>query len=202
VKISKIEPQKRNKTRSTIYINGKFAFGLSNEILLKYDLNDGDEIDDDLIQNVLLAQERQRIRERAFRILRYRRRTVKELKARLLRLGFENNLVDDVLEELVQDKTLDDTIFAEAFAADYTKLKPKGNIFIRRELTKKGISEEIIENLIQGRDERFLVEEFIQKKLARFNLKDPKDKRRIIQRLLTRGFTPSVVYEVLNAYAK
>lgn len=202
MKISKIEPQKRNKTRSTIYINGKFAFGLSNEILLKYDLNDGDEIDDDLIQNVLLAQERQRIRERAFRILRYRRRTVKELKARLLRLGFENNLVDDVLEELVQDKTLDDTIFAEAFAADYTKLKPKGNIFIRRELTKKGISEEIIENLIQGRDERFLVEEFIQKKLARFNLKDPKDKRRIIQRLLTRGFTPSVVYEVLNAYAK
>lgn len=202
MKISKIEPQKRNKTRSTIYINGKFAFGLSNEILLKYDLNDGDEIDDDLIQNVLLAQERQRIRERAFRILRYRRRAVKELKARLLRLGFENNLVDDVLEELVQDKTLDDTIFAEAFAADYTKLKPKGNIFIRRELTKKGISEEIIENLIQGRDERFLVEEFIQKKLARFNLKDPKDKRRIIQRLLTRGFTPSVVYEVLNAYAK
>ncbi|KPK62539.1 hypothetical protein AMJ83_10515 [candidate division WOR_3 bacterium SM23_42] len=202
MKISKIEPQKRNKTRSTIYINGKFAFGLSNEIVLKYDLNEGGEIDDDLIQNVLLAQERQRIRERAFRILRYRRRTVQELKTRLLRLGFENNLVDDVLEELVQDKTLDDTIFAEAFAADYTKLKPKGNIFIRRELAKRGISTEIIENLIQGRDERFLVEEFIQKKLARFNLKDPKDKRRLIQRLLTRGFTPRIVYEVVNAYEK
>ena len=202
MKISKIEPQKRNKTRSTIYINGKFAFGLSNEIILKYDLNVGDEIDDDLIQNVLLAQERQGIRDRAFRILRYRRRTVQELTTRLLRLGFEISLIKDVLEEFIHDKTLDDEAFAEAFVADYTKLKPKGNIFISRELAKRGISKEITENLIQGRDERCLVEEFIKKKLARFDHKDPTDKRKIIQRLLTRGFTPHVVYEVLNEHEK
>lgn len=202
MKISKIEPQKRNKTRSTIHINGKFAFGLSNEIILKYDLNEEDEIDDDLIQNVLLAQERQKIRERAFRILRYRRRSVQELKTRLLKHGFEDNLVNEILEEFIQDNTLDDTSFAEAFTADYTKLKPKGNIFIRRELAKRGISREVIEDLVQRRDERFLVEEFMQKKLARFDIKDPKDKRKMIQRLLRRGFTPNVVYDVLNEHDK
>jgi regulatory protein len=202
VKISKIEPQKRNKTRSTIHIDGKFAFGLSNEIVLKYDLHTGDEIDDDLIQNVLLAQERQKIRDRAFRILRYRRRTVQELRNRLLKLGFEDNLVNDVLDEFIQDNTLDDTSFAEAFAADYTKLKPKGNIFIKRELAKRGISEETIANLIQKRDERRLVKEFIQKKSTWFDIKDSKDKRKMVQHLLRRGFTPGVVYEVLNAYEK
>lgn len=202
MKISKIEPQKRSKTRSTIYINGKFAFGLSNEIILKYDLHGGDEIDDELIQNVLLSQERQKIRERAFRILRYRRRTVKELRTRLLRLGFESQLIDDVLGELIHDKTLDDAAFAEAFAADYTKLKPRGNVFMRRELARKGISKETIENLIQRRDERFLIEDFIRKKLASFNLKNPKDKQKVIQRLLRRGFTPHVVYEAISAYEK
>ena len=202
MKISKIEPQKRNKTRSTIYINDKFAFGLSNEVILKHDLHEGDELDDDIIKNVLLAQERQKIRDRAFRILRYRRRTVQELKTKLLSLGFEDNLVSDILEEFVQDKTLDDTSFAEAFIADYTKLNPKGNIFIRRELKRRGISGEVIENLIEKREEKLLIEQFIQKKLARFNLKDPRDKRKIIRRLLTRGFTPRVVYDVLNAYEK
>ncbi len=202
MKISKIEPQKRNKTRSTIHINGKFAFGLSNEIVLKYDLHTGDEIDNDLIQNVLLAQERQKVRDRAYRILRYRRRSVQEMRTRLLKLGFEEDLVNEVLDEFIKDSTLDDTNFAEAFAADYTKLKPKGNIFIRRELAKRGISKETIENLIQKRDEKLLVEEFFQKKLAHFDIKDPKDKQKIIQRLLRRGFTPGVVYDVVNAHEK
>jgi regulatory protein len=124
------------------------------------------------------------------------------MKTRLLKIGFEENLVNDVLDELVQDNTLDDATFAEAFAADYTKLKPKGNIFIRRELAKRGISAETIENLIKQRDEKLLVEEFIEKKLARFDIKNPKEKRKIIQHLLRRGFTPGVVYDVVNAYGK
>ena len=202
MKISKIEPQKRNKTRSTIYINGNFAFGLSNEIILKYDLHEEDEIDDDLIQNVLLARERQKIRERAFRILRYRRRTVQELRTRLLKVGFEEKLVNEIIKEFIQDKTLDDVTFAQAFATDYTKLKPKGNIFIKRELAKRGISGEVIEDLMQKRDERSLVEEFVQKKLTRFDIKNLKDKRKMIQHLLRRGFTPGVVYEVINSYEK
>ena len=60
----------------------------------------------------------------------------------------------------------------------------------------------MIENLIEKREEKLLVEDFVQRKLARFNLKDPKDKHKIIQRLLTRGFTPRVVYDVLNEYEK
>ena len=47
-----------------------------------------------------------------------------------------------------------------------------------------------------------LFEEFIQKKLTRFDIKDSKDKRKMVQHLLRRGFTPGVVYEVLNAYEK
>jgi regulatory protein len=124
------------------------------------------------------------------------------LRTKLLKIGFEENLVNEILDEFIQDKTLDDTTFAEAFTTDYTKLKPKGNIFIKRELAKRGISDEVIEDLIQKRDERRLVEEFIQKKLTRFDVRDLKDKRKMIQHLLRRGFTPGVVYEVINSYEK
>lgn len=202
MKISKIEPQKKNKKRSTIYINGDFAFGLSNEILLKFDLHEGDPIDENIIQNVLLEQEKQRIRERALRILAYRKRSVEELKTRLMKIGFDKDLVSEIIEGFVRDSVLNDDDFTEAFVADYTTLKPKGNIFISRELAKKGISQQAIQNVLRMRDENQIVKDFLQKKLAHFNLKNPKDRQKVLRRLLSRGFTPRVVYGLLDSHEK
>lgn len=198
MKISKIEPQKKNKNRSTIFIDGKFAFGLSNEIVVKFGLTSGDELDNDLIKNVLLEQEKQKIRGRALRFLHYRKRSVQELTDRLLRIGFDRSLVEGVVKELVADNTLDDRDFAESFIADHTKLKPKGNIFLRRELDKMGVSKELVDRLVRSRDERHVIEDFMDKKLARFKLSDPKDRRAVLRRLLARGFTPGVVYDAVN----
>lgn len=198
MKISKITPQKKNKKRSTIHINGHYAFGLSNEIVLRYDLHEGSEIDDELIHNVLLAQEKQKIRERALRILHYRMRSVQEMKMRLLRLGFDSTMVNEILDEFVQDNTLSDKNFAEAFLADYTNLKPKGNIFVNQELRKRGIHPEVIQDLMRNRDEKQLALDFLNKKLRGFDLSNPKDRQKVIRRLLSRGFTPSVVYETVR----
>ena len=198
MKISKITPQKKNKKRSTVYINGDYAFGLSNEIVLKFDLHEGDEIDDAIIKNVLLEQEKQRIRERGLRLLRYRIRSVKELTTRLLRIGFDENLVNEVIDEFTQDNTLNDEEFAAAFVADHTELKPKGDIFIRRELMKKGISAEIIDKMIGTRDEGEIVKGLLRKKLFRFDLNNAKDRQKVLRRLLSRGFTPSVVYDKIR----
>ena len=198
MKISKITPQKKNKKRSTIHINGHYAFGLSNEIVVKFDLHEGSEIDDGLIQDVLLAQEKQKIRERALRILHYRIRSVQEMKTRLLRLGFDGTMVNEIIEEFVSDNTLNDESFAQAFVADYTNLKPKGNIFVNRELLKKGIPPTTIQELIRSRDEKKLARNFLHKKLQHFDLNDPKDRQKVMRRLLSRGFTPSIVYEVVS----
>jgi regulatory protein len=198
VKISKITPQKKNKRRSTIYINGEYAFGLSNEIVLKCDLHEGDAIDDATIQDVLLEQEKQRIRERGLRLLYYRKRSVKEMKKRLLAVGFDENMVNGVIDEFIQDNTLNDDDFAEAFVADHTDLKPKGNIFIRRELMRKGISQGIIDKVILNRDEGEIVAGLLHKKLSRFDLTNVKDRQKVVRHLLSRGFTPSIVYDKIR----
>ena len=200
MKISKIEPQKKNRTRSTVYVNGQFAFGISNELLVKYDIHEGDAIDDDFMQNMLMAKEKERIRARAFRLLHYRNRAVNELKDRLLKIGFDQNLIEQVIDELIQDKTLDDENFTQSFIADYTKLRKKGNIFIRHELMKKGVARELIDRQLLKRDEKGIAAEYIRTKLSGFNLSRPKDRQKALRRLLTRGFTPSVAYEVLNEH--
>ncbi|MCK5258809.1 MAG: RecX family transcriptional regulator [Thermoplasmatales archaeon] len=198
MKISKIQPQTRNKNRCSIYIDGEFRFGLTNDLVVKYNLNTGNEITDEEIKNILLQEEKVKIRSRAYKILHYRERSIKELKHRLLHIGFDQLLVDEVIDDFVSDKTLDDERFARAFVSDYTKLKPKGNRFIYNELIKKGISKEVITELISGRDEKELIKNFIQKKLSNFNKTNFKERQKMIRRLLNRGFTPSIVYEIIN----
>ncbi len=202
MKISKIEPQKKNKRRSSIYINGDFAFGLSNEVLLRFDLHEGDPIDEDKIQNVLLEQEKQIIRERAHRILRYRKRSAAELESRLMKAGFDTVQVKEIVEEFIRDNALNDDDFAESFVADYTNLKPKGNIFIIRELKKRGIPQNIIDKVLRSRDEEQVIKDFLRKKLSHFDVKNLKERQKVLRRLLSRGFTPGVVYSILDSHEK
>ena len=202
MKISKIETQKKNRKRSSVYIDGKFAFGISNEILIRFDLHEDEEIDEDLIQNVLLAKEKQQIRNRAYRLLHYRNRATKELRDRLLKVGFEQALIQEVIDEMIENNTLDDKNFAEAFVADYTKLRTKGNIFIRRELTKKGVAGDIIESLVKNRDEKSIADDYMRRKLSHLDITKPKDRQKALRRMLTHGFTPAVAYEVIKDHEK
>ncbi|UCD05434.1 MAG: RecX family transcriptional regulator [candidate division WOR-3 bacterium] len=202
MKISKIETQKKNRKRSSVYIDGKFAFGISNEILLRFDIHEGEEIDEDLIQSVLLAKEKQQIRNRAYRLLHYRNRAIKELKDRLLKVGFDPALIQEVIDEMIENNTLDDRNFAESFVADYTKLRAKGNIFIRHELTKKGVASDVIEGLVKDRDEKSIADEYMCKKLSHLDMAKPKDRQKALRRMLTHGFTPAVAYEVIRDHEK
>jgi regulatory protein len=200
VKISKIEPQKKNKKRCSIYIDGQFRFGLSKELVLKFDVKEDDEITETQINDILLQEEKGKIRNRAFKILRFRQRSITELRKRLISIGFDTPLVDDVIEELRADNTLNDEQFAQAFIGDYTSLKPKVNKFIVRELLKRGIAKDIILELIDNRDERTLIKCFIEKKLSHFDKTKPKERQKIIRRLLYHGFTPDIIYDVINEY--
>ncbi|MGB3479766.1 MAG: RecX family transcriptional regulator [bacterium] len=198
MKISKIEPQKKNRKRCSIFIDGEFRFGLPKEIVLQHGLYEGVEITDREIDEIVHHADKAKILERAFKILHYRERSVKELRDRLMRIGFDNSLVDEVIDELIADKTLDDERFARAFVNDYTRLKPKGNRFILSELIRKGVDREIITNLLDARDEGELIRIYIEKKTSNLDMKNPKERQKLVRRLLVRGFTPSIVYEIIK----
>lgn len=198
MKISKIEPQKRNSRRCSIYCDGEYKFGLTKDIVLKYDLKEGDEITDDEIKNILLEEEKQKIKQRAFRLLNFRARSAHELKNRLLKIGFDSALVDTVIEDFLEDNTLDDEHFAKAFINDYTTVHTKGNIFIVRELKKKGLPQDTIMKMLETRDEKTLIKDFINKKLTHLNKHVPKERQKIIRRLMSRGFTPETIFGVIN----
>ena len=171
---------------------------MTKDLVLKYDLSEDREITEDEIQNVLLHDEKEKIKSSAYRLLSYRERSAREMRERLLRVGYDSSLVEEVIHNLIADDTLNDERFASLFVKDYTNLKPKGNRFIVHELTKKGIARETIEKVLTTRDERELMQQFMQRKLKSLDAHDFKDRQKIARRLLQRGFTPHIVYDVLN----
>ncbi len=198
MKISAIKPQKKNKNRCSIFIDGEYRFGLSKDIVIKYDLHEGDDIDETHISAVLLQEEKEKVRTRAFKILQFRQRSVYELSTRLMDIGFEKTLVDDVVTGFIDDDTLNDRRFAESFVQDYTTLKPKGNRFIYHELVKRGIAKDIIETVLSGRDEKDLIKTFLQKKMQAYDLQKPKDRQKVLRQLLNRGFSSQLVYDMIR----
>ncbi len=198
MKISKIEVQKKNKKRSSIFIDGEFKFGLDNEIILKYGLQEGSEISDEQIKNILLAEEKQKIKQRAYRLLRYRNRSIAEMNERLQRLGYEPEIIAEVIHELIEEGILDNHKFTNEFINDYTNLKPRGNIFIIRELKKKKIDERYIQEFLRERDEKSLIKKIIEKKFSNFDKNDQKNKAKMVRYLLSRGFTLKAIYSVLG----
>lgn len=200
MKISKIELQKKNKQRCSVFVDGKFRVGLTKEIVIRYNLHEGIEITNREFDEILHQEEKGKIANRAFKILHYRERSVEELRARLIRIGFDDQLVDELVDELIADKTLDDERFANAFVNDYTNLKPKGNRFILSELNKKGIPKETIARLLSTRDEKKMIRQYVEKKASSLDIKKPKERQRLVRRLLTRGFTPDIVYDIIREW--
>jgi regulatory protein len=172
--------------------------GLSLDIVTKHDLHEGDEILQEEIDQLLIQEEKMKMRNRAFRLLGYRDRSIKEMEQRLLDQGFDQAMVKEVIDEFVADTTLDDQRFTRSYVHDYTIVKPRGNVFIQKELRKKGISADMIQAELALRDERELIFGYITRKLSCLNAEIPKERQKMIHRLLTRGFTSSLVYDIIN----
>lgn len=198
MKISRIEVQKKNKKRSSIFINGEFKIGLTTDIVIKYGLKEGDEITEEDVKNLLLAEEKEYLKERAYRLLRYRNRSIAEMKDRLIKLSYEPDIIEMIINELKQEGALDDRKFVKGFASDYTELKPKGNIFIRRELQKKKVDQSLIEEIIKERDEKNILKTILQKKFPNYDKNDLKQKAKIIRYFMGKGFTIRTIYEVIG----
>src|SRR5690554_1602431 len=117
--ITKIEVQKRNNKRVSIYINNEFAFGLSMEISQKFNLEEGSSLKSDFIEEVLKEEEQNKANNYAINLLSYRARSKKEIEDRLKGKGYEDIIIEKTIEFLKAYKLLND----KSFAKDYIRYK-------------------------------------------------------------------------------
>lgn len=202
-KITKIERQENNRQRLSIYLDGEFAFGLNDEIVLKHNINVNQTLHEDQIEDLLSEDEKKRAKQKAFSYLARRDHSEKELSDKLRRKGFREPIIIGLIEDLKQSQLINDGTFSRQFARNKIIQKSIGRRELAFSLKQKGISKDILEATLEEvyseYDEKELALRLANQKLKTIkNIEPIKVKKRISDFLFRRGFNWEIVEQVFE----
>ncbi len=139
----------------------------------------------------------------AFRLLSFRMRSKDEMRGRLIKKGYTESEVNEVLDKLERLNYLNDTEFARMWVKNRVESKPSGSALIRRELKQKGIAPDIIKDVLDETlkeyDEYEAAKELVLKKISKIKVKDNRLLQRLSGYLARRGFSYEVIQKVLKS---
>lgn len=147
-------------------------------------------------------------KQKAFRLLSLRPHSEKELEKKLREKGFPAVVVKETLEKLHDLKYLNDEYFAKSLARNLAVNNLWGNKKLIASLREKGLPTELIDlSIEQARQElpeEAAIEILIKKKAAKRKMPafDFKEKQKIFQALMGRGFPPSLILNKLGRIKK
>jgi len=135
----------------------------------------------------------------AYRFLSYRPRSEAEMKDRLHRRGFEDSKIEIVINKLKEQNLLDDTAFAQFWKENRQMFRPRSQRLTRMELRKKGVADEIIDEVTEKLDD---MESAYQAALSKAQLLPKQEyevfRRRLGDYLKRRGFGYAVINQTVK----
>lgn len=140
--ISKISPQKR-KGRYNIFIDEDFAFGVDEEVLLKFHLTKGLHVSKELQEEIESEESYYKVYQRTLNYLTYSLRSEKQIRD-YLKKHDADQYSDRMVEHFKDLRLLDDLNYAESYVRTMANVNQKGPRNVEMDLKQKGISDEKI----------------------------------------------------------
>ncbi|HAD07377.1 MAG TPA: RecX family transcriptional regulator, partial [Anaerolineaceae bacterium] len=129
-----------------VYLDGEFAFGLS-RIVAAW-LRVGQTLNDEKIRSLQQEETREVAYQRALHYLSFRPRSEAEVRRKLIEKGFDQPLVEEIVERLKAERWLGDADFARMWTENRTTFRPRSRRLLRFELRQRGVSEDHIEQAL------------------------------------------------------
>jgi regulatory protein len=192
--VTDIKPQKGGKDRANVFLDGTFAFSVSQEVLEHSCITPGQTLTDSQIADLTTDDSIEKCLQSALRLLNYRPRSEVEIR---IRLGqrFTKDVVDGVISRLTKRQLIDDFAFATYWKENRESFNPRGRRLLRLELSKKGVSREVINEVLEGIDEEESAYRAARKKERSLQQDDYDSfRRKLGSSLKRRGFS----YEVAD----
>jgi len=140
--------------------------------------------------------------KRAYKFCAYQERNQQEVRDKLYDLGLHKQDVEQILAQLISEGFINEERFAIAYAGGKFRIKHWGKIKIRVALKQKNISEYCINKAlkeINNRDYQKTLEKSIADYSKKVTEKNPLKKNyKIAQYLISKGFEPDLVWEILR----
>ena len=146
MEITAITPQKKDKTRCNIEIDGRFYCGMKLETVMQNRLKAGEIVTPELLSEMQMQSEKQTALDKALTHITVSMKTEKEIRDFLARKGFLQNVCDYVVDKMKEYGFLDDALYAKQYT-EYAG-KKKGARLIALELKRRGVDDETARNAV------------------------------------------------------
>lgn len=197
MKITAIKQQEKRADRYSIFVDGKYAFSLSESALLDSKLASGQEITREQLKEFKELSADDKLYNQALRYVAMRPRTEWEIETYLERKKASPEASRKVLKKLQDIELIDDEKFARAFVADRRLLRPTSKRKLTAELRKKRVPNGIIDKVLSEQtdtEEQNALREVITKKRQQAKYQD---NLKLMQYLARQGFSYDDIKQAL-----
>jgi regulatory protein len=198
MKITSIKQQAKLANRYSIFVEGKYAFSLSEGVLLDSKIASGQELTPEQVKEYKQLSADDKIYNRALRYVAMRQRSVWEMEFYLKRKEASPTLINQILNKLSDIGLLDDRKLAAAYIHDRTLQRPTSRRKITLELKKKHVADDIINEVLSSAavtDDRTALRDLVERKRRQSKYKD---NLKLMQYLARQGFNYDDIKSVLN----
>ncbi len=203
MKITEVTRQKNNPSRVSIFSDGEYLLSLDEVDAVTLGIKPGVEIDEKKLNNLLFESQFGKAKAKAIEIISAKSVSSHMLSDLLKKKGYDEIVVNEVIEEFTSLGYIDDENFARLYV-EYAIEKLWGEKKIVYELGLKGVDKNIIEDILSEftlPDECTLAE-YLSQKYKGEDFTDPKVKARALRHLASRGFDFSVAISAVEKQKK
>ena len=201
LKITDIRQGVKNPERVNVFINGKFGFSLDIAQAVDLKIKVGREITAEELGEYKKQSDFGKLYQRTLEWVLMRPRSEKEVRDYLCKKIYEKKIEEEeyinlIVEKLCSKGYLDDTKFAEYYVENRFVKKGISRKRLRMELVKKGVDTEIIEQVLDGRNDEEEILKIIAKKRAKY------DDEKLIVYLCRQGFPYQLAQSLVANHEK
>ena len=211
--ITDIKQAVKNQNRANIFVNGKYRFSLDIFQLTQLNVKIGSKFTKTEIENLEQQSEFGKLYSLALNYCLIRPHSKKEISDYLWKKtlnrkfknrktgefyekkGVSNISVEQVLSRLIEKKYIDDEKFAKFWVENRNQRKGSSIKKIKSELFSKGVSSDIIEQVLSesNRNDEDEIQKIIAKKAKRYT-----DEQKLIAYLARQGFSFDEIKKALS----
>ncbi len=210
--VTKIEYQKKDPQRVSLFVDGRFFCGVSIDTLAKESLYEGMVLEIEDLNRITHTELYQRFLSRCVEYIARSPKTEFQMRKYLKELQFKKKgvwfaesldidwekMFNDILSKLLEYRYIDDENYARLFVQSRVRVKPRGKSVLIGELLSKGVSREIAVKVCDEEieDEYSLLLKTFKKKFGdrRFDRGDSK----MVGFLLRKGFSWDLIESLEN----
>ena len=200
MELTAAEPRRKGLVQ--LYLDGQPGPKIDEEVFALSRLKAGEELGLEELEALVERSDARRAREKALYLLEHRSHSKRELTEKIARTAASRQAAQAAADHLEEIGLIDDRAYAESYARELVVRKRYGLRRVRQELSRKGISPEIQEEVLcayedGGEAARENIALVLQRRYPLWR-EDEKSRRRAVAALQRLGYSYSQISAVMG----